>query len=146
MYVVPAQCFDDYYWMFASISKQKGGENIEVPAASSDMMPGIRPILISNDQMRDHRVSLLEPLLFRRWYSAHVTTYTIKPFQESEWEERAVRFSPAYSFSSEIQGNEIDREGMNGTAWHFPVTEWEGRTERFCIAIGQAANTGEQNP
>lgn len=144
MYVVPAYCFDDYYWMLASVSKQKGAL-VGVPCSDSKEMTGVRPILISNDQMRDHKLSMLEPLLFRRWYSSHVTTYTISPFEENEWEDRVVRFFPADSFSFEIQGNEIDKEGMSGTAWHFPVSEWENRKERFCLAIGRSSKIGMDN-
>ena len=140
MYIVPAQCFDDYYWMLASITKQKGVNEESTNHASSSILPGIRPILISNDQMRDHKLQLLEPKLFRRWYSTHIVTYSISPFEEDEWEDRTIRFAPADSFSCEIQCNPIMREGMTGTAWHLPVAEWEPRTSRFCIAIASSQN------
>lgn len=122
--------------MLASITKQIGldsGSNFNHPGGG--VLPGIRPILVSNDQMRDHKLELLEPKLFRRWFSTHIVTFTISHFEEDEWEDRAIRFAPADSFSCEIQGNPIVRQGMAGTAWHLPVAEWEPRSSRFCIAI-----------
>ncbi|CAB9497638.1 expressed unknown protein [Seminavis robusta] len=131
MYVVPAHYFDDYYWMLASIANQNGMKT----SSQSSILPGIRPILISNDQMRDHKLEMLEPQLFRRWFSSHIVTYAIAPFIEDEWEDRKINFAAADSFSCEIQGNAINREGMEGTAWHIPVSEWQPRTSRLCIAV-----------
>lgn len=127
--------FDDYYWMMASVSTQDGVANIPVPRSDATLFPGIRPILISNDQMRDHKMELLEPHLFRRWYSSHIVTYSISPFEEDEWEPRAVSFAPADSFSREIQGNAMDGELLKGKAWHLPISDWEARSDRFCIAV-----------
>lgn len=135
LYVVPAQCFDDYYWMLASVSPQNGMANVYVASSDDERFPGIRPMLVSNDQMRDHKLELLEPKLFRRWYSSHIVTYSISPFEEDEWEPRTVNFAPADSFSREIQGNPMDEKIMSRTAWHFPVSTWEERGDRFCIAI-----------
>jgi hypothetical protein len=136
MYIVPTRCFDDYYWMLASITKQKGLDpESTINQSSGSVLPGIRPLLVSNDQMRDHKLELLEPKLFRRWFSTHIVTFTISHFAEDEWEDRTIRFAPADSFSCEIQGNPIVRQGMAGTAWHLPIADWEPRSSRFCIAI-----------
>lgn len=124
--------------MLASVSDQNGA-NLEVSPTDGDTarFPGIRPMLISNDQMRDHKLELLEPRLFRRWYSSQVVTYAISSYEEDEWENRTVRFMPADFFSREIQGNVFDRGGRAGTAWHLPVSGWEPRADRLCIAVNQ---------
>lgn len=135
MFTVPAQCFDDYYWMLASVSDQNG----PLPPVSDGetRFPGIRPIVISNDQMRDHKLELLEPKLFRRWCSSQVVTYAISNYEDDVWENRIVNFFPADYFSSEIQGNSFDKDGRTGTAWHIPVSGWEPRADRLCIAVNQ---------
>ena len=134
IFVVPAQCFDDYYWMLASVSDQNGAA-LEVSPTAGIRFPGIRPMLISNDQMRDHRLELLEPQLFRRWYNSQVVTYSISKYEEDVWEDRTVDFTPADFFSREVQENAFDLDGSQGTAWHLPVSGWEPRSDRLCIAI-----------
>lgn len=138
LFVVPAQCFDDYYWMLASVSDQNGAALEVAPAdGNTTRFPGIRPMLISNDQMRDHKLELLEPQLFRRWYSSQVVTYAISNYEADEWEDRIVRFVPADFFSREVQGNPFKREESKGTAWHLPVSGWEPRSDRLCLAVSQ---------
>jgi len=137
LYIVPAQCFDDYYWMLASVSAQSGSTLEVSPAEDTVSFPGIRPMLISNDQMRDHKLELLEPRLFRRWYSSQVVTYTISPYEGDEWSNRTVNFTPADFFSREIQGNSFDNDGRVGRAWHLPVSGWEPRSDRLCIAVSE---------
>lgn len=137
MYIVPSQCFDDFYWMLASVSKQNTTDGkFHVSANdSSERYPGLRPMLISNDLMRDHRLELLEPRLFHRWYSCHIVRYSIAPFQEDEWEDREIYFSPADTFSRDIQGNKMEHQGAVGMAWHISVKEWNSKSDRLCIAI-----------
>lgn len=48
---------DDWIWITAMLY---GGCGTRVP------------ILISNDQMRDHRLAIAEPLLFKKWIEAQV--------------------------------------------------------------------------
>jgi hypothetical protein len=73
LYVVKSGHLDDFYWMMASISDQtasrKGADLTVPPQDESGRWPGMRPMLVTNDQMRDHRLELMEPRLFRRWYS-----------------------------------------------------------------------------
>lgn len=91
-------------------------------------------MLITNDQMRDHKLDLLEPREFRRWCSCHIVNYNITQIVEDEWEEREVEFSPADFFSREIQGNS---HGIGkGLIWHLPVSEWE-EPSRFCVWISR---------
>lgn len=136
MYVVPTSCLDDYYWMLGSVTEQKANQNLQVAADDdSGRFPGLRPILVTNDQMRDHRLSLLEPRLFRRWTSSHIVNYDIKTYENDEWEERHVSLFPADLFSREIQSNIAERFG-NSTAWHFPVSEWP-EPDRMCVAFIQ---------
>ena len=139
MYVVPSQCLDDYYWMLASVTNQtnaKQQDGLHVSATDeAGRFPGLRPMLVTNDQMRDHKLDLLEPREFRRWCSCHIVNYKISAFVKDEWEKnREVVFHPADFFSREIQGNVHERG--NGLVWQFPVTGWE-EPDRLCIWINQ---------
>lgn len=134
VYEVPKRCLDDYYWMLASVSdqtKSRGGKDIDVGPNPEGRWPGLRPMIVSNDQMRDHKLELLQPRLFRRWVSSFIITYDFTPVVEEKWDERDVIFSPAEHFSREIQGN-LTPNGC--TAWHFPVSEWT-KDERLCIRL-----------
>lgn len=134
VYVVPPDCFDDYYWMLGSIAVQKGSDKLRVlPDNVSGRFPGLRPIIVTNDQMRDHRLDLLEERLFRRWTSCHMVKYSIRRNEEEEYEDREVEFFPADFFSHEIQQNVAPVFG-NITAWHIPVTEWP-KHDRLCLMI-----------
>ena len=130
MYVVPSGCLDDYYWMLASVANQPG----DLSNTDTNRLSGLRPLLITNDQMRDHKLSLLEPRAFRRWTSCHVVNYDIKPYVEDECESREVEFFPADKFSKEIQGNKAEKYEGNNMAWHFPVTGWP-ESDRLCVCL-----------
>ena len=139
MYVVPQLCLDDYYWILASVSNQtvsRQGQDLRVAASSdNERFPGVRPILVTNDQMRDHKLELLEPREFRRWCSCHIVNYSILKSDSDEWGRREVRLFPADFFSREIQVNPW-AEDEERLAWHFPVTEWDG-PDRFLISIAR---------
>jgi hypothetical protein len=152
LYIVPPNCLDDLFWMMASISDQIHSRNgLSLDVVAHDPMgrwPGTRPMLVSNDQLRDHKVELIEPRLFRRWYSSHIVNYNFTGFVGSECVDDEIGFSPADFFSREIQCNPSDGDGA---AWHFPVIDWD-ENERFCIRIpssiakeedGQAASSLE---
>ena len=79
--VVPVGSLDDYYWMFASVSMN---EEFIPPDNPEGRWPGNRPMLISNDKLRDHKMSLLEPRLFRRWYSNFLVNFTFSAFVNDE--------------------------------------------------------------
>ncbi len=137
MYPVPPRCLDDYFWMLASVSNQTVARkkfDLQVsPEDTNGRLPGLRPMLVTNDQMRDHKLDLLEPREFRRWSSCHIVNYNVTPYVENEWEEhRTVLLTPADFFSREIQGNLHKND--KDMVWHFPVVEWAER-ERFCIWI-----------
>jgi len=142
LYKVPQRCLDDYYWMLASVSNQTMSRNradLSVAPNSEGRWPGLRPIVISNDRMRDHKLELLEPRLFRRWYSSHMIRYEFSPFKDAEL-TREIMFSAADFFSREIQGNpapDATSESSGGMAWHFPVKEWKWN-ERFCLRVPSA--------
>ena len=140
---VPPRCLDDFYWMLASISDQTTSRNGQDLSVSNNdpngRFPGTRPMLITNDQMRDHRFELLEPRLFRRWYGCHIVNYNFTAFVLGEsTPNNEIGFSQADFFSREIQGNPCpasDKENQwGGQAWHFPVNDWE-LDERFVIRI-----------
>lgn len=130
--------------MLSSVSNQttsRASSDINVSPNEVGRWPGTRPILITNDQMRDHKLELLEPRLFRRWFSSHIVNYKLDPFVKDIEEKRDITFVKADSFSREIQGNhelsnseeENDKDG-NTIAWHFPVKGWD-HNDRFCVRI-----------
>jgi hypothetical protein len=135
MYAVPTACLDDYYWMLASVADQTDRHHeLHVPTEDKEgRLPGLRPMLVTNDQMRDHKLALLEARLFRRWTSCHIVNYDITPYAEDEWEPREVDLVPADFFSREIQAAKTDRFGES-TVWHFPVSEWSD-SDRLCVTI-----------
>ena len=147
LYFAPPYCLDDYYWMFASVSDQvtaRGGRDLDVaPGDAQGRVPGTRPMLITNDQMRDHKLSLLEPRLFRRWYASHIVNYAFTGFVGHQRVDDKISFHPVDFFSNEIQNHPSPAVGQDGsdsstssvgTAWHFPVSDWEDN-ERLCIRI-----------
>jgi hypothetical protein len=133
VYVVPAGCLDDYFWILASVSEQtvaRNGRILDVEAGDSARWPGTRPVLLSNDQMRDHKLELLEPMLFRRWYSNFIVNYNFSGFVGDTCTSPEIGFSPADFFSREIQGN-ADRTGE--MVWHFPIAD--SRDQWFCVRL-----------
>ena len=140
IYEVPVGCLDDHYWMYASVSEQVNSrqdrEFFVPPNNTEGRWPGIRPMLISNDQMRDHKLALLEPRLFRRWYSNFIVNFTFSAFVGDECVDNEIGFNTADFYSREIQGNLTYDESGNetGTAWHFPVSDWNAN-ESFCVRI-----------
>jgi hypothetical protein len=133
MYVVPRLSLDDYFWMIASVSNQtesRKGADLSVPVGDAlGRFPGMRPMLVTNDKMRDHKLNLLETREFRRWSSCHIVNYHIERYESDEWtEDRKVEFQPADYFSREIQGN-IHPSGKNNV-WHIPITN---SSEWLCI-------------
>eukprot|EP00586_Coscinodiscus_wailesii_P006062 CAMPEP_0172489592 /NCGR_PEP_ID=MMETSP1066-20121228/19702_1 /TAXON_ID=671091 /ORGANISM="Coscinodiscus wailesii, Strain CCMP2513" /LENGTH=932 /DNA_ID=CAMNT_0013257569 /DNA_START=581 /DNA_END=3379 /DNA_ORIENTATION=+ len=150
VYNVPARCLDDYYWMLASVSNQTAVRrdtdlNVGVDDVN-ERWPGTRPVLITNDLMRDHKMELLAPQLFRRWFSGHIVNYDFaafvgeeRPDGDNDGEDAGaameVVFRPADFFSREIQ--------LNDGVWHFPVRDWEGG-ERFCVGIPRSYDGPEE--
>jgi hypothetical protein len=136
LYVVPRLCLDDYFWMLASVSNQthsRQGVDLSVKVGDKlERFPGMRPMIISNDQMRDHKLDLLEPREFRRWCSCHMVNYHLSSYEKDEWvENREVEFEPADYFSREIQGN--PHPGGTGNVWHFPISDTK---EWLCVSLG----------
>jgi len=90
LYVTPAGFLDDYYWMLASVSDQKNSSNSTSFAVSAEQaaregrFPGARPMVLSNDLMRDHRLELFDPRLFRRWTASHIVNYDFTAFVNDE--------------------------------------------------------------
>jgi hypothetical protein len=132
-YIVPAGCLDDYFWILASVSEQsvsRNGRELGVEAGDRLRWPGTRPVILSNDQLRDHKLELLEPMLFRRWYSNFIVNYNFSGFVGDACTSPEIGFSPADFFSREIQGN---RDATGTMVWHFPIADT--RDEWFCVRI-----------
>lgn len=130
VYVVPVGSLDDFYWMYASVSMD---EEFVSPDNPDGRWPGIRPMLISNDKLRDHKLSLLEPRLFRRWYSNFLVNFAFSAFVNDECADMEIGFRTADFYSREIQGNSTNGDG---TTWHFPVRDW-AENECLCLRIPQ---------
>ena len=97
------------------------------------------PVLITNDQMRDHRLGMLEPMLFRRWYSNYIVNYNFPAFVGKECAHPEIGFSPADFFSREIQCNRTE-DGSN--VWHFPVSDQQDVW--FCLCIRNQGQDDEK--
>ena len=123
--------------MLASISSQNNasnGKSLDVTpeqAESENRFPGTRPMVLSNDLMRDHRLELFDPRLFRRWTASHIVNYNFTAFVNDECVDPEVSFSTPDFFSHEIQGNTSIDEGMT---WHFPVSDWD-KNERLVVRL-----------
>ena len=82
--------------MLASVSRQSSsqrGLDLDVPVDDKDgRWPGARPMLISNDRMRDHKLGLLEPKLFRRWFGCYIVNYNFTAFVGKESVDRELGF------------------------------------------------------
>lgn len=133
-FLVKPGFLDDYYWILASCSNQtksRNGQDIHVePGNEEGRWPGARPIIVSNDQMRDHKLDMLEPKLFRRWYSNFMVNYNFTGFVGRECLDAEIGFSSADFFSREIQGN----KGSSGAmVWHFPLADTED--EWLCLRV-----------
>jgi hypothetical protein len=133
MYAVPLLCLDDYYWMYASVVNQTAEPLCISTTGAIGRFPGLRPMLVTNDQMRDHKLSLLQTREFRRWTGCHIVNYSFSPYTDDEWEGRKLELYPADLFSREIQCNAHPRISR-ANVWHLPVAEWSHH-ERLCIYI-----------
>jgi len=133
VYTVPFGHLDDFYWIVGSIVEQtraSRGQSLHVPVGNEEgRWPGTRPMLVSNDQMRDHRLGLMEPMLFRRWKSNHIVNYEFSPFIGESNSSENISFNVANVFSREIQHNEANGE----TVWHFPIQDAFDRW--FCCRL-----------
>jgi len=129
------------YWMLASVSNQTmstNGVNLHVAKNNNESrFPGLRPICITNDRMRDHRLELLDERSFRRWCCSHIVNYNYTGYIDEYWEkdDREITFHAADIFSDEIQCN-VSPGG--GNTWHFPVSEWN-KNDRFCLRMGESS-------
>ena len=125
---------DDFYWIVSTVSSQsvsRQGKDISVPSGNSQgRWPGTRPVIITNDQMRDHQLDLLDPFLFRRWFSNYIVNYNFAAFVGGVCTHPYIGFTPADFFSKEIQGS---KNGDGSTTWHFPISNTEN--EWFCSRI-----------
>jgi len=134
VYVVQPGCLDDYYWILASVSKQtksRGERDLHIEAGDErGRWPGARPILISNDQMKDHRLEMLEPKLFRRWYSNFIVNYSFTGFIGGYCPDGEIGFKAADFFSREIQGNQDSSGNM---VWHIPIADSDD--EWLCVRV-----------
>jgi hypothetical protein len=118
----------------SSVSSQtvsRRGRDISVlPDNPRGQWPGTRPVLVTNDQMRDHQMDLLDPFLFRRWYSNYIVNYNFAAFVDGVCTHPDIGFTPADFFSREIQSC---KDQYGSTIWHFPIATKDD--EWFCCRL-----------
>jgi pentatricopeptide repeat protein len=135
VYVVPPGLLDDFYWILASVSQQtasRKGKDLYVPPGDpSGRWAGTRPFLVSNDLLSDHKLEMMEPMLFRRWYANFIINYNFSAFVRGECNYPEMGFSHADFFSREIQANPSEN---NSQVWHFPLSDM-GDDDWFCVRI-----------
>jgi hypothetical protein len=119
---------DDWYWMYASV------------------LPSEKLLrVVSNDQMRDHRLSLLEPRPFLRWKATQICRFELSHAFESSkvadgtLDVPTMRLMDPPNFSSEIQRNNAD-EGSGGPVWHIPIGG-DGQTDAPHTVAAMASTT-----
>jgi hypothetical protein len=138
VYKVAARWHDDLFLMIGSLCDQvnarKGVDLTVEPDNPQRRWPGIRPVLITNDQFRDNWPNVLDGRLFRRWYSSCVVNYKFVGFYDNECADDHISFSPGEFFSREIQCNTLRSAKGDETVWHFPVSDW-GNDGWFCVKI-----------
>ena len=128
LYIAP-RGLDDIFCVMATVSKQTA------LSATSTHWAGARPILITNDTLRDHTLRLNNPLLARQWYNSHVVNVT---------RERQDFTSGPHFYQRGIQGHACpligkdDYEG-GGTAWLFAVEGWSPY-DRLVVRIPTRTN------
>jgi pentatricopeptide repeat protein len=150
VYVVQPGSLDDFYWITASVTDQSnaiativsssstktttGGDELwVVPDNAEGRWPGARPLLISNDRMRDHKLSMMEPQLFRRWFSNYMVNYSFLAYVSGASRARSnIHFLAADAYSREIQSNPLEDGRI---AWHFPLQDTTD--EWFCVVLPQ---------
>jgi len=141
LYIIKPLCLDDHYWMAATLTRMGGASStywmISPEKKANGQLPGLRPMVVTNDLMRDHWVDLLEPRLFQRWKGSHMVHLQFSDDRDE------IQLVAAELYSREIQGNYEKEENNNAKksskrrknlTWHFPVAEWD-TNERFCIRL-----------
>jgi hypothetical protein len=131
---------DDFYWIVSSVSSQqtsRAGKDLTVTHGNTKgQWPGTRPVLVTNDQMRDHQMDLLDPFLFRRWFSNYIVHYNFAAWVKDVCTHNEIGFTPADFFSREIQSCQ-DQYGS--TIWHFPIAGTDN--EWFCCRLPAKPDT-----
>ena len=98
---------------------------------------GKQVIVVTNDQIEDHKeYGLLEAKVFNRWYSNTIVNYNFTGFVGDECIDPEIAFTPADTFSREIQCNKC-ADGL--AVWHFPVSDWSS-SEWFCLRTPEQAD------
>lgn len=126
LYIVPNGYDDDCFGMIATVVDQKGS----CSGHFGPHAPGVRPLLISNDRLWDHRRQIRNRKLFASWYKYHTCRHCELSGK--------VKLLPRI-LSRKIESNEIPTN--HGLVWHFPVYGW-GFHERFLVhfQVGRPKN------
>mmetsp|Transcript_14375 Transcript_14375/g.21322 ORF Transcript_14375/g.21322 Transcript_14375/m.21322 type:complete len:396 (-) Transcript_14375:120-1307(-) len=88
---------DDLYWMIMTVFYKSG-----------------KTFVVSNDRMRDHRLSLLEPTPFARWKKTQQRHFSFERVSPLDIEEPEIILNKIATFTRDVQ---VSDEGI----WHLPI-------------------------
>ena len=103
LYRTPTHMNDDWFWLYACLYSSSNGK---------------RPIVVTNDLMRDHHFKMLSRRYFLQWRERHVVNFVFP----SRADTAAPIFIFPQSYSSRIQSHDATEEGAP-IRWHFPVQQ-----------------------
>jgi hypothetical protein len=112
LYVTPAKCNDDLFWMYAAM------------IFNTDV--------VTNDEMRDHHFKMLRPRWFMRWKERHQVRFKFGKFDKTEHRRSLeTTIPPPYSHRIQIYdplssaGTTSDsmKERSESTHYFFPSCE-----------------------
>jgi hypothetical protein len=108
LWPTPDHAFDDWYWMYATVVLGR-------------RMDGVRPLVVTNDEMRDHafRLATVDPALsrtLRKWKERHVLrcAFSHAALLGSKLPMPTIALEPPPPVAHEIHADE------RGERWHMP--------------------------
>mmetsp|Transcript_21649 Transcript_21649/g.28031 ORF Transcript_21649/g.28031 Transcript_21649/m.28031 type:complete len:613 (-) Transcript_21649:40-1878(-) len=123
IYIVSDGANDDWYWMYSSVA--------------IDKFPSM---VVSNDKMRDHRLSLLAPRPFYRWKNTQIMNYRFAWPEDEERNDDNVSVEvinpPVYSREIQCTTNKV---------WHFPLNVSEDAENKEWLCVHTQYNEDKKN-
>lgn len=94
---------------------------------------GIGPIVVSNDQLRDHKAGTALPKIFNAWTSTHVAEFELQHAISHDRPVPFVMVEPPPKYVAAISRSEADSR-----CWHVPgVDSVPGALEWLCLTLPQ---------
>ena len=145
VYSVPRGIDDDWFWLFASVvsstnetDSHTNNNNNDSNSNNTGFTTGngndnsskhesSAAYVVTNDGMRDHKISFLEPKYFQRWRSTQTIQFDISrpipdnfPVNKLIWPK--LKFWEPGLHSREMQKH-VGISGLNRNRWHIPSTD-----------------------